>query len=66
MEHFREWLFQNRQSILLESNELMLLLDSLGKNTVAISACGVFTVTYSMVGAVRADISLLIYQPVKL
>ncbi|CAL8126134.1 unnamed protein product [Orchesella dallaii] len=52
MNVFKGWLYDNRKYLNMNMNETMFMLDSLQSQSVAISACGVVTMSYSMIGTI--------------
>lgn len=53
MEYFKDWLYENAKTLQLNCNEVTLIIDSVSRNIVSVSACNVFTITYSFSGGVR-------------
>lgn len=53
MSYLKDWLQLNASALMLNCNEFSLIMDSITRNVVAVSACNVLTITYSFIGAVR-------------
>ena len=57
MELFKEWLSDHRDDLKFE--QVYYTMESLNRNRVAVSACGVFTISYSVIGSVSKHIIFL-------
>jgi len=55
MQGMRSWLYKNEQHLNLNSKQLILLLDSVDKDSVAIEMSGVAPINFSLVGTVRLN-----------
>lgn len=66
MEYFKDWLYENAKTLQLNCNEVTLIIDSVSRNVVSVSACNVFTITYSFSGGVRVIVDKYLHSFFKL